>query len=483
MRSSKPAVIVVIGMVALSVPGRTLAQSTDQEQLIGALRKQLEDVRSQLAMIQSRIDELTAAGPGAASTLGTVAEQTQPARPAAGVTSSPASQATSTYQTISEDAFAAARFDNVPVDPKYRGYFILPGTQTLLKIGGFFKTDFMYDFEPTVSPDQFIPSLILIPTVDGVHDANVSMRPTRLSVDFLMPSRIGDARLYLEGDFFGINATTPRLRHAYAQARNLLIGQTFTNFMDPDAFPDLLDVRGPTGMAYLRNPQVRYGFALDRKTTLHLSVEKPQSDVDVETSEFSSRPNSPSPDAAVRLRQEVQRGHWQVASVFRSIAAFLPDGRRDTVFGWGVGASGTVRTFERDHLVAQATYGHGISRYIQDQSGRGVDAAVVSVQEPHLTAIPAIGGHGAYQHYWLGSLRSNLVYGYSHAHNTGIQADSTYRTSHYAAANVIWNPFGTLDVGAEYLLGWYERKDRQTGNASRIQVSLKYAFVRVDGSE
>ena len=336
MRSSKPAVIVVIGMVALSVPGRTHAQSTDQDQLIGALRKQLEDVRSQLAMIQSRIDELTGVRPGAGSTLGTVA----PARPAERVTTAHAGQATSTYQTVSEDAFAAARFDNVPVDPKYHGYFILPGTQTLLKIGGFFKTDFMYDFDPTASPDQFIPSLILIPTVDGVHDANVSMRPTRLSLDFLVPSRLGDARLYLEGDFFGINATTPRLRHAYAQARNLLIGQTFTNFMDPDAFPDLLDVRGPTGMAYLRNPQVRYGFALDRKTTLRLSVEKPQSDVDVETSEC-----------------------------------------------------------------------------------------------------------------------------------------------HYAAANLIWNPFGTLNVGAEYLLGWYERKDRQTGSASRIQVSLKYAFVRLDAGD
>ena len=44
-------------------------------------------------------------------------------------------------------------------------------------------------------------------------------------------------------------------------------------------------------------------------------------------------------------------------------------------------------------------------------------------------------------------------------------------------------PIGTLDIGAEYLLGWYERKDRQTGNASRIQVSLKYAFVKVDGGE
>ena len=141
MRSRTSAAL-VLAIVALMGPGRALAQAqaTDQDPVIGDLRRQLEELRVQLAVIQSRIDELTAAGPGAASTPGTVAEQTQPARPAERVTSSQASQATSTYQTVSEDAFAAARFDNAPMDPKYRGYFILPGTQTLLKIWNPFGT-------------------------------------------------------------------------------------------------------------------------------------------------------------------------------------------------------------------------------------------------------------------------------------------------------------------------------------------------------
>jgi len=86
-------------------------------------------------------------------------------------------------------------------------------------------------------------------------------------------------RFYAEADLFGSSATTPRLRHAYAQARNLLIGQTFTNFMDPDACPDTLDFQGPNGMVNIRNPQFRYGFALTSKTTLHISLEKPSSDV------------------------------------------------------------------------------------------------------------------------------------------------------------------------------------------------------------
>ena len=89
----------------------------------------------------------------------------------------------------------------------------------------------------------------------GVNNANVSIRPTRLSLDFRIPSsEFGDVRFYVEADLFGTNATTPRLRHAYAQARNFLIGQTFSNFMDPDGFPDTLDFQGPNGVVNARNP-------------------------------------------------------------------------------------------------------------------------------------------------------------------------------------------------------------------------------------
>jgi hypothetical protein len=470
-----------VAIVALTIPAPALAQCAGQDPLIGELRRELQDLRAQLASIQGRMDELTAARAGAVPTPGPAPQPTQAARPAEGMTSAHLGEATSTYEAFSEDPAAAPRFDNVPVDPSYHGYFILPGTQTLLRIGGFFKTDVIYDLEPTESPDQFIPSSILIPSVEDVHNANVSMRPTRLSLDFRVPSPIGDARFYVEGDLFGTNATTPRLRHAYAQARNLLVGQTFTNFMNPDTVPDLLDFRGPNGMDNVRNPQVRYGVALDTRTTLYLSIEKPASEVEaVRTLEPSSQANAPLPDAAIRVRRELDAGHWQVASMVRSIAAFLPNGPRDSVFGWGLGAGGAVRLFGRDRLLAQATYGHGIARYIQDAAGRGLDAALVSVPEPHLRAIPAVGTHVAYQHYWLQTLRSSLAYGYSHVQNAGIQPDSTFRTSHYAAGNLIWNLFGALDVGAEYLYGRNEHRDGQAASASRVQVSMKYAFVRAD---
>jgi hypothetical protein len=360
----------------------------------------------------------------------------------------------------------------------------LPGTQTILKIGGYFKTDFIYDMKPAGNTDSFIPSSIPIPAVVGVNNATVSIRPTRLSLDFRVPgAKVGEVRFYVEADFFGTNSTTPRLRHAYAQVRNFLVGQTFSNFMDPDGFPDTLDFQGPNGMVSIRNPQLRYGFALSPSTTLYIAVEKPSSDVIFKTPQFSDQPNAPSPDGTVRVRQEFERGHIQIAGLFRSIAAFLPDGRSDSVFGWGVNASGGVKTSGKDNVILAVAAGHGISRYLQDTSGLGIDAEPATPASPHLQATPAVGVEAAYQHYWRKALRSSAIYSYAAVNNTDLSAATTYNHATYTGTNLIWNPYGSLNIGAEFLYGWVMRQDGQKANAPRIQFSAKYSFVKVDADK
>ena len=482
--------LVRLTAVLLSVaflPAAASAQSDSSNQTAQELRKQLDELREQVNKLQARLGELesskvpdvgTPASAPSARQEGTIqSTQALPQAPP----SRQVGETTATYRQFSEDTVAAARFDNVPLDPKYRGFFHLPGTQTILKIGGYFKTDFIYDLKPAGNADSFITSSMPIPTVAGVNNATVSVRPTRMNLDFRVPSaKIGDVRFYVEGDLFGTNSTTPRLRHAYAQAKNFLIGQTFSNFMDPDAFPDTLDFQGPNGMVSVRNPQLRYGFALSPSTTFYVSVEKPSSDIAFKTPQFSSQPNAPSPDGAIRLRQEFERGHFQVAGLFRSIAAFLPNGRTDSVFGWGLNAATSVKTFGKDNAIFAVAAGHGISRYLQDTSGLGIDAEPVSGAIPHLQATPAVGVEAAYQHYWLKTLRSSAIYSYAAVNNTNLSAATTYNHGTYTGTNLIWNPYGSLNVGAEFLYGWAMEQNGLKANAPRIQFSAKYSFVKVD---
>jgi len=474
------------------VPMRALPQSQTPNDEAHQLRKLVEQMQAQMTKMQAEIDQLkgakAAAPPGqpptdpppaaAAQQEGTIQSAKAPRE---GATSQHVGAETASRQEFAEDKVAAARFNNVPLDPKYNGFFQLPGTQTILKIGGYFKSDFIHDLKPPGNTDAFVPSSFPVPQVPGVYNSTVSIRPTRLNLDFRIPNtKVGDVRFYVENDFFGTNSTTPRLRHAYAQAANFLVGQTFTNFMDPDAFPDTLDFQGPNGMVSLRNPQFRYGFALTPSTTLHFSVEKASSDVTFTTPQFTSQPNSPAPDGAIRLRQEFERGHFQVAGIFRDIAAFLPNGKTDTVFGWGVNTSLVVRTFDKDNIIFGVAAGHGISRYIQDTSGLGIDAEPASAANPHLEATPAFGVEGAYQHYWLKRLRSSAVYSYAAVNNTDLAKPTTYNHATYTGTNLIWNPIGSLNVGGEFLYGWKMLQNGQKANDLRIQFSAKYSFVKVD---
>jgi hypothetical protein len=233
-------------------------------------------------------------------------------------------------------------------------------------------------------------------------------------------------------------------------------------------------------MVNLRNPQLRYTFALSSSATLSASIEKASSDVLFTTPQFTSQPNAPTPDFTVRFREELESGHFQIAAIFRDIAAFLPNGDTGTVFGWGINTSFGVKTFEKDNVVFGVAAGHGISRYIQDTSGLGIDAEPASPANPHLVATPAVGIYGAYQHFWLKRLRSNAVYSYAAVNDTDLATGTTYNHATYTGVNLIWNPAGSLNVGGEFLYGWKMLQNGQKANDPRIQFSAKYSFVKVD---
>jgi len=459
---------------------------------VEALQQQLDALQTQVTDLKEQIKKLTSADSasqsGADQKQAQSADTQQEGKPGEAAqeikTQQEAGKATLEYQTNSQDEVAAARYDNAPLDPKYPGYFRLPGTRTFMKIGGYAKSDITFDVRPAGDQERFIPSSIPIPAPADFSNSIISVRPSRINVDFLVPTEIARTiRFFLEVDFFGSSSTTPRLRHAYAQGKNLLIGQTFSNFMDPDAGPDTLDFQGPNSQVSIRNPQLRYTFRLGKKTTTSIAIEKPSSDVAFKTPDFSAQPNSPSPDGTFQFRHEMDFGHVQFSALLRDISAFLPNGRTDSVFGWGLNLAGLFKLFDKDAFVYQGAYGNGISRYINDTSGLGIDAAVISAQKPELEAVPTIGIYGGYQHFWISKLRSSAVIGYLQSENTPAQVNSAFHRSGYSAANLIWTPIAQLSLGTEFLYGWRVNKDGSTGNAPRIQLSAKYNFMQMKSSK
>ena len=132
----------------------------------------------------------------------------------------------------------------------------------------------------------------------------------------------------------------------------------------------------------------------------------------------------------------------QLSALFRRVAAFLPDGRHEAVVGWGFNVAGATRLFGKDTIVYQGAEGNGIERYMNDTSGLGEDAAVSSLNNPHIQALPVVATYGGLQHFWIPRLRSSIVYSFVRVQNTEAQPGNTYHQGNYAAGNLIWNPFG-----------------------------------------
>jgi len=490
-------VVLLCGAVQMVAQG---TESTPDE----AMRKlqiRMDELRSQMAQIQAELDAMHGENklsdaikdvrPVPESVQTGAIERTLPPLPASEHLSEEQQRAaigeeTAEYETFSEDPEAAARLYNAPLEATYPGFFVLPGTQTMLRINGRLWTDLIFDPRPAGVQDAFIPASIPIPQGSSTNNFAASVRQSRLSTDFRIPvSGRGTARMFMQFDFFGSNgATTPRLRHAYAQIDNILVGQTFTNFLDPDATPDTLDFQGPNSRLSVRLPQARYSFLIGRGMSGSVAVEQPNSDIRFSQNGSAAVRITPAPDGLLKFRYEGERGHIQVSSTFRELAVRLPDGGpQESAFGWGLNFLGAMQVYGRDNIVYQVAYGNGISRYVNDTRAFGLDAAPRSETDLTLKALPLFGPYFGYQHYWARTVRSTATFGFVQLQNTAFQPGDTFHKSTYSSANVIWNAVGNMDFGVEFLYGWVAQKDGAKANAPRIQFSGRYTFVKLHSAD
>ena len=488
--------LIATSRVFLLLSGATEVTAQDtQDDRVRQLQIRMDELKAQMTQLQAEIDamhgvkDLSKAPqepvPEPLET-GAIKRTMPPLPPAVQLTpeqqQAAVSLETSDHETFSEDSEPVPRLYNAPLEPTYPGFFVLPGTQTMLRLNGILKADSIFDPRPAGVPDAFIPSSIPIPQEPSNQSFNAAIRESRFSADFRIPvSKIGMARTFVQFDFFGANgATTPRLRHFYAQLANVLVGQTNTVFMDPDAWPDILDFQGPTSGLLARPPQFRYSFLLGKGFSSAVSVEQPFSDIRFAVDGLGATPITPAPDAAIRLLYNTDRGHFYLSSVFRDLAVHLPDGGpQESTLGWGLNFSSTWRVVGRDTVNYQVAYGNGIARYTGDAATLGLDAAPRTQTDLTLKALPTFAPWISYQHFWNKSVRSSATFGWLQVQNTAFQPENTYHKSSYSSANIIWNIYGSFSVGGEFMYGWVKEVGGATANAPRFQISARYTLVKL----
>jgi len=360
------------------------------------------------------------------------------------------------------------------------GYFNIPGTDTSISIYGYAALDATYDLVGTVPPQSagisMYNSIIDGPgTVPGAyhdHSFELSAQRSRLGFRTTTPTDLGDMQVRVEGDFLGKNGGSGpsnrgdfRIRQAYGEVGGFLLGQTDSLFVDPAAYPDVVDADMAVGSwtTFTRWAQARYTYSPSKNLALAVSVEDPytqrNSGATTTNKDYSQFPNN----VVGALDFKDTWGHVGLRLAYQRFGAFTAQTATapqvsfsETSLSWVV--SGNVK-IGADNLVYNVGRGNGNYGMLFGSLGSASSTGVMA-DGPQLNATstgytgivsPYQGGAG-YTHVWTPKLRSNLVLGeirWNRNDSLGVNGSKAHKVD-AIYLNTFINPTKAMTVGVEY---------------------------------
>lgn len=402
-------------------------------------------------------------------------------------------------QAETKAAVAAAPAPTAPQAPAKKmppGYFMVPGTNTELRINGYVKLDAVWSDvksgeNATEDNDEYLSAFTIplsnTPNLEHSHLVFTG-KQSRINIGTSTDTSYGPVTTYIEGDFYGggagvanagnqtvTNAYEFRLRHAFGTIGPFLAGQTWSTIMSLPSIPETVDFGGPTAQLFVRTPQVRWTQAIPEFGDVQFALENPQTYAYDIKGVKGSYDDDRLPDFILKGTFKQPWGQLSLGGVLRQLRYDNGIDSTDKVGGFGSFA-GIIKTFGKDDLRFQLNYGNAIGRYQYTLFGDGILKA-----DNSLDTLTQWGGFVAYRHFWMEGLRSNVVYSYGRADNNmdlfntsaaGIM-NKNIQTGHL---NLVWSPVPKIDLGLEYIYGYREVENGQDGKLNRIQFGAQYNF-------
>jgi hypothetical protein len=304
---------------------------------------------------------------------------------------------------------------------------------------------------------------------------------------------MGELKTVFEFELFGVGnqagETNFRLRQAYGELGQVLAGQTWSPFMDPDVFPNSIEYWGPNGMVFFRNVQLRWQPINDGNKQVMVALERPGATADL--GRIQDRDilqgvqfRFPAPDISGHVRYGGKRTYLQLSGMFRYIswddnAPTATTNLGGHTFGWGVHASSNVGVGEKDTIKWSIVYGDGVENYMNDAP---VDVAprvkFGNARTPIAgDALPVLGVVAFYDHYWNEKWSSSLGYSLVNISNVALQLPASFHRGQYGLIDLLYYPVKDVMVGSELI--WGRRANFADGfvfDDYHLQFSFKYNF-------
>ncbi|RUM33424.1 MAG: hypothetical protein DSY58_09205 [Desulfobulbus sp.] len=302
---------------------------------------------------------------------------------------------------MEENQTAADKAIQEVANQKNDSGLLLPDNTTM-KLYGYAKLDAMWTDQDGGGKFAYTPSAVLLDKDEDAHADNAFLmhaRQTRLGFATSTDTPYGKFNTKIEGDFYGSggnevysNSWGFRLRRAYGELGNFLIGQEWSTFVDLAAYPETIDFGGAVGSLFIRQAMIRYSQGFEGGS-FQFAIENPESNFATKTidangvesdASFGSG-NEVMPDIIARLNLDPAFGHFSVVGMLRRLSydgvpfagntfgysagrfgehSDAGHGPSDDTLGYAVSLNAVIPTFGKDNFHFEANYGTALGRYL-----------------------------------------------------------------------------------------------------------------------
>ncbi len=360
---------------------------------------------------------------------------------------------------------------------------------TTMKLYGYAKLDAMWTDSDGGGKFAYTPSAVHLDKEKDAHPDNnflMHARQTRLGFATSTETPYGKFNTKIEGDFYGSggnetysNSWGFRLRRAYGELGNLLIGQEWSTFIDLAAYPETIDFGGAAGSLFIRQAMIRWSQPFDGGS-VQFAIENPEADFEsmavnesgvlANTSIDSS--NETLPDFVARVNIDPGFGHYSAVGMVRQLS-YDNGVHDDDQLGYALSLNAILPVYGKDNVHFEANYGNALGRYLE----AGFQDAFVDPVTGEIETNDQWGGFVSYQHFWTDNIRSTLVYSLAERdndlHYVTNTAEKRYQSVH---ANLLWSPVPRVNIGVEYIWGYRELENGDDGDMNRVQAGFQFNF-------
>lgn len=376
----------------------------------------------------------------------------------------------------------APKYFNAPGMPR----FSVIGNERAfyLGIGGYIRGTASYDFgNPIQSPLYFIPSAIPMDGEGGNSSLlQFSAASSNLFFNFVaLPHTENKVGAYIDFGFAqGMGNYGFSLKAAYLTYRNLTVGYTTSLFTDGAAAAQTIDQQGPNAMTFLFNTVIDYQWPINRHWKVGVGLEMPKVDASYLNSTRAVNQRVPDIPVYVQYSWKEGKGWLRLSGIMRNM--YYRDQvamKTDDVMGLGIKLSGVSPLTRSLNLYSQSVFGKGISSYVQDLQGLGMDLVPVTGNGGQMEAVEVVASYLGLQYMISQKLSISSTFSEVKAFlpkNHEYMDDSTYKQGMYWVNTIIYRVSPVLTTGVEYLWGSRTNRDDTVHHNSRFQLSMRVNF-------